>query len=107
MTNELDRIRELSGLQQEQDNKPIMINGKQVNVRSIEFDTGIPDPTDRDDHKARASEAYPDKAFFMDGTELSDAELEMLKNQYDDEMAELAYPVLVDRDIDAGELSDR
>jgi hypothetical protein len=95
-------------IEMEQDNKPIMINGKQVNVRSIEFDTGIPDPTDRDDQKARAAEAYPDKAFFMDGTKLSDAELEMLKNQYSDEMEELAYDVIVDQGIDAADmLSDR
>jgi hypothetical protein len=40
----------------------------------------------------------------MDGTELSDAELEMLKNQYRDEMAELAYDVIVDQDIDAADL---
>ena len=90
MPQELDRIKHLAGLQ-EQDNKPIMINGKQVDVQSIDIVLGPSDPTNRDDLEDRAAEAVPKQAFFMDGTELSDAELEVLKDQYHEEIFELAY----------------
>jgi hypothetical protein len=58
-------------------NKPksIMLNGKQVDVNSIEVD-GI----DRSDYPD-FSDAFISKAFFVDGTELSDVEVQQLESE--------------------------
>lgn len=79
MPTDLNRMRKLAGLQQKPANKPIMINGKPVDVDSIEIELGNDGP--HLDYKDLAIDAMITRAFFKDGTELSDAEIEQLHNQ--------------------------
>lgn len=96
---DLNRMRKLAGLQEKPANKPIMINGKPVDVDSIELDIGA-EHGGRDSEKDAARESRAVKAFFMDGTELSDAELEMLNRQYDDVIYDMAYDEIIDQDYE-------
>lgn len=90
---------------QEQDNKPIMINGKQVNVQSIELELGRLSGG-RDAEKDAAAESYVEKAFFMDGTELSDAELEILQHQHHGLIYDMAYDMITQQDYDEDEVGE-
>ena len=65
-----------------------MINGKEIDMRSLEID-GV-DPRDYPDF----SDAYISHASFTDGTDLSDEELDQLNDQHGDLVHELAYDSL-------------
>ena len=64
----------------------IVVNGKEVDRSSIVID-GVTTAWGPDDG---TSDAYPEEAFFVDGTELSQEELEELEENYRDEIYELA-----------------
>ena len=66
----------------------LTINGKEVDLRSLEVD-GV-DPRDYPDF----SDAYISHGLFTDGTEMSDEELEQLTDQHGDIVHELAYDSL-------------
>jgi hypothetical protein len=76
-----DLITEMEGI----DQPGRSVNGKEVNVNSIEMD-GI-DPRDRPDF----SDAYFSYAEFTDGTPLSDEELEQFQNENGDLVNEKAH----------------
>jgi len=65
-----------------------MINGKEIDMRSLEID-GV-DPRDYPDF----SDAYISHASFTDGTDLSDEEMDQLNNEHGDLVHELAYDSL-------------
>jgi hypothetical protein len=65
-----------------------MINGKEIDMRSLEID-GV-DPRDYPDF----SDAYISHASFTDGTDLSDEEMDQLNDQHGDLVHELAYDSL-------------
>jgi len=67
---------------------PVMINGKQVDLRSIELD-GV----ESYDHP-KYSDAYASAATFTDGTELTDDELEELSDQHGDIINMRAHDML-------------
>ena len=66
----------------------LMVNGKEIDMRSLEID-GV-DPRDYPDF----SDAYISYALFTDGTELNDQELEQLNDEHGDLVHELAYDSL-------------
>jgi hypothetical protein len=78
---------------------PLMINGKEVDMRSLEID-GV----DRRDYPD-FSDAYISYATFTDGTELNDAEIEEL-NSDGDLVNELAHDSLHEDSDKLGEPSD-
>jgi hypothetical protein len=65
-----------------------MVNGKEIDMRSLEID-GV-NPRDYPDF----SDAYISYALFTDGTELNDQELEQLNDEHGDLVHELAYDSL-------------
>jgi hypothetical protein len=65
-----------------------MINGKEIDMRSLEID-GV-DPRDYPDF----SDAYISHASFTDGTDLSDEEMDQLNDQHGDLVYDLAYDSL-------------
>jgi hypothetical protein len=65
-----------------------MINGKEIDMRSLEID-GV-DPRDYPDF----SDAYISHASFTDGTDLSDEEMDQLNNEHGDLVYDLAYDSL-------------
>jgi hypothetical protein len=65
-----------------------MINGKEIDMRSLEID-GV-DPSDYPDF----SDAYISYALFTDGSELTDQELDQLTDEHGDLVGELAYDSL-------------
>jgi hypothetical protein len=67
---------------------PVMINGKQVDLRSIELD-GV-ESSDRPDY----ADAYASAATFTDGTELTDDELDTLSDQHGDIINMRAHDML-------------
>jgi len=67
---------------------PVMINGKQVDIGSIELD-GV-ESWDRPDY----ADAYASAATFTDGTPLSDDELDTLSNQHGDIINMKAHDML-------------
>jgi hypothetical protein len=64
----------------------VIIGGKEVDVGSIEID-GI----DRSDYPDFA-DAYVDSASFVDGSELSESQLESLQDLYND----VVYEIIID-----------
>jgi len=66
----------------------LMVNGKEIDMRSLEID-GV-DPRDYPDF----SDAYISYALFTDGTELNDQEIEQLNDEHGDLVHELAYDSL-------------
>jgi len=67
---------------------PVMINGKQVDLRSIELD-GV-ESWDQPDY----ADAYASAATFTDGTDLTDDELEELSDQHGDIINMRAHDML-------------
>jgi len=65
-------------------NSPIKLNGKEINVSSLEVVN--PDPDDYPDF----SDAYFDSGSYTDGTPLSDQELDMLRDQQGDLLWQMA-----------------
>jgi len=65
-----------------------MINGKEIDMRSLEID-GV-DPRDYPDF----SDAYISHASFTDGTDLSDEEMDQLNDEHGDLVYDLAYDSL-------------
>lgn len=80
-TNELD----LEEVVKEGTGKPVTINGKQVDVSSLEIDDV--DSRDYPDF----SDAFLSSGFFVDGTEMSEDELDMFRDQHSDIFWDLAY----------------
>ena len=69
-----------------------MINGKEIDMRSLEID-GV-DPRDYPDF----SDAYISHASFTDGSDLSDEEMDQLNDEHGDLVHELAYDSLHEND---------
>ena len=93
----------MSGAEQpEQPEQPVaegnslVINGKEVDMRSLEID-GV-DPRDYPDF----SDAYISYASFTDGTDLSDEEMDQLNDEHGDLVHELAYDSLHENDEQGG-----
>jgi len=74
----------------------LVINGKEVDMRSLEID-GV-DPRDYPDF----SDAYISYASFTDGTDLSDEEMDQLNDEHGDLVHELAYDSLHENDEQGG-----
>jgi len=74
----------------------IMVNGKEVDMRSLEID-GV-DPRDYPDF----SDAYISYALFTDGSELNDEEMDQLHNDHGDLVHELAYDSLHENEEQGG-----
>lgn len=98
MTKELKRMYKLAGLINENadNSNGVHINGKKVNVKSIEID-GV----DRRDYPDFV-DAYISYAEYEDGTELSDAELEELGGD-----GELVNELIFDRQLYLEENSNK
>jgi hypothetical protein len=73
-----------------------MINGKEIDMRSLEID-GV-DPRDYPDF----SDAYISYALFTDGSELSDEEMDQLNDEHGDLVHELAYDSLHENEEQGG-----
>ena len=71
----------------------IMLNGKEVDMRSLEIENV--DPRDYPDF----SDAYIGRASFTDGTDLSDQEMDQLNDEHGDLVHELAYDSLHESDL--------
>jgi hypothetical protein len=71
---------------------PVMINGKQVDLRSIELD-GV-ESYDRPDY----ADAYASAATFTDGTALTDDELDELSDKHGDIINMRAHDMLEDKE---------
>lgn len=80
-TNEVD----LEEVVKEGTSKPVTINGKEVDVSSLE----IEDVDSRD--YPDFSDAFLSFGLFVDGTEMSEDELEIFRDQYGDIFWDLAY----------------
>ena len=81
--------------------EPVMIDGKEVNIASIEPSNISPD--DYPDF----SDAYAANAEFMDGTELTDEQLAMLDDQYPDVVRNAAEDFLTEKKLTKPELKKR
>jgi hypothetical protein len=81
--------------------EPVMIDGKEVNIVSIEPSNISPD--DYPDF----SDAYAANAEFMDGTELTDEQLAMLDDQYPDLIRNAAEDYLTEKKLTKPELKKR
>ena len=73
-----------------------MINGKEIDMRSLEID-GV-DPRDYPDF----SDAYISHASFTDGTDLSDEEMDQLNDEHGDLVYDLAYDSLHENEEQGG-----
>ena len=71
----------------------IMLNGKEVDMRSLEIENV--DARDYPDF----SDAYIGRASFTDGTDLSDQEMDQLNDEHGDLVHELAYDSLHESDL--------
>jgi hypothetical protein len=71
----------------------IMLNGKEVDMRSLEIENV--DSRDYPDF----SDAYIGRASFTDGTDLSDQEMDQLNDEHGDLVHELAYDSLHESDL--------
>ena len=80
---------------------PVMINGKQVDLRSIELD-GV-ESWDQPDY----ADAYASAATFTDGTDLTDDELEELSDQHGDIINMRAHDMLEAKDDDYDTKADQ
>ena len=80
---------------------PVMINGKQVDLRSIELD-GV-ESWDQPDY----ADAYASAATFTDGTALTDDELEELSDQHGDIINMRAHDMLEAKDDDYDTKADQ
>ncbi len=80
---------------------PVMINGKQVDLRSIELD-GV-ESWDQPDY----ADAYASAATFTDGTDLTDDELEELSDQHSDIINMRAHDMLEAKDDDYDTKADQ
>ena len=88
VTHELDEIARLAGLPVRETNagsNMVTLNGKAVDVHSIEVD-GI-DPADSPDY----SDAYISYAEYLDGTPLTDNEMDQLRNEHGELVNQAAH----------------
>lgn len=77
----------------------IMVNGKEVDTTSLEVD-GV-DPRDYPDF----SDAYFSAGYFVDGTEMSDQELDQFQNDNGDLLYDRAYDSLHESEISQSRIS--